>query len=417
MPNFLTLIAAAQLGTVHFAPQPALTLVVHPGEQIALCGDSITEQRQYSRIIETYLRACEPGLNVDFRQFGWSGETWTGFLARLDQDVLRFKPTLALTVYGMNDHGYAAINPAIDDAYTANTQAGVLRFKKAGSRVVICSPNSIGKVPSWAGKATVPEMNTHLTRLARICQNVAAENHVGFIDNNAVMFNTAQHAKEKFGPGYCLEGGDGVHPDWAGHMVMAYGLLKGLGFKGDLGAIYVSLKGNGTAKGENGHRVISVKKGVVTVVSSRFPFYIPVGDAASNHTMASAVALVPFQRDLNRFRLVLNGATKPYYRVAWGNTAHLYSRSQMAKGINLAEEFPVNPLTNPFVELDHAVAAKQAFETIQIKTLFRSVSGKDELDWMSHESELMRDQLIYAIKQRQQPVTHTISITVASSKR
>ena len=416
MPNFLTLIAVAQLGNVHVAPQPDFATVVRPGEQIALCGDSITEQRQYSRIIETYLRACEPGLKVDFRQFGWSGETWTGFLARLDQDVLRFKPTLALTVYGMNDHGYVAINPAIDDTYTANTQAGVQKFKKAGARVVICSPNSIGKVPSWAGKGTVPEMNAHLTRLATICKSVAAENHVGFIDNNALMFSTARRAQAKFGPGYCLEGGDGVHPDWAGHMVMAYGLLKGLGFTGDLGAIYVNLKGNGTAVGMSGHRVISVKNGMVTVVSSRFPFYVPSGDLASNHTMASAAALVPFQKDLNQFRLILKGAKKASYRVAWGTTTHIYSGTQLSKGINLPQEFPVNPLTDPFLALDHAVAAKQAFETVQIKTLFRSVSGKDELEWMSHETELMRDQLVYAIKQRQQPVTHTISITAVPSK-
>ena len=44
------------------------------GDRLAICGDSITEQKMYSRIMETYLTVCAPELNVSVRQYGWSGE-------------------------------------------------------------------------------------------------------------------------------------------------------------------------------------------------------------------------------------------------------------------------------------------------------------------------------------------------------
>ena len=81
-------------------------LVLKPGDRLAICGDSITEQKMYSRIMETYLTVCAPELAITVRQYGWGGETAPGFLRRMTNDCLRFKPTIATTCYGMNDHGY-----------------------------------------------------------------------------------------------------------------------------------------------------------------------------------------------------------------------------------------------------------------------------------------------------------------------
>jgi hypothetical protein len=50
-------------------PQPR-GLALRQGDRLAICGDSITEQRMYSRIIETYLTVALPELNISTRQFG-----------------------------------------------------------------------------------------------------------------------------------------------------------------------------------------------------------------------------------------------------------------------------------------------------------------------------------------------------------
>src|SRR5260370_40087665 len=55
-------------------------MTLKTGDRLAICGDSITEQRMYSRIIEDYLAMCAPELNVSVRQYGWSGEKAAGFL-------------------------------------------------------------------------------------------------------------------------------------------------------------------------------------------------------------------------------------------------------------------------------------------------------------------------------------------------
>ena len=55
------------------APKPS-GLALKKGDRLAICGDSITEQKMYSRIMEDYLTMCVPELKITVRQFGWSGE-------------------------------------------------------------------------------------------------------------------------------------------------------------------------------------------------------------------------------------------------------------------------------------------------------------------------------------------------------
>src|SRR5271170_4194641 len=117
------------------APQPQGP-VLRRGDRLAICGDSITEQRMYSRIIETYLTVALPELHISTRQYGWSGEQASGFLERMTNDVLRFHPTVATTCYGMNDHHYRAYEPATGAAYASNMTDIVLAFKGAGTRVI-----------------------------------------------------------------------------------------------------------------------------------------------------------------------------------------------------------------------------------------------------------------------------------------
>src|ERR1700685_4219908 len=87
------------------APKP-MKHFLRENDRLAICGDSITEQRMYSRIMETYLTVAMPELHIKTRQYGWSGEQAEGFLHRMTNDVLRFYPTIATTCYGMNDHHY-----------------------------------------------------------------------------------------------------------------------------------------------------------------------------------------------------------------------------------------------------------------------------------------------------------------------
>src|SRR5215467_7149947 len=130
-------------GLEKFKPLPAPKtshLVLKEGDRLAICGDSITEQKMYSRIMEDYLTMCVPELGISVRQYGWGGERAPGFLARMTNDCLRFKPTIATTCYGMNDHEYRTYEDRIGKTYEENSLAIVEAFKASGARVVQGSP-------------------------------------------------------------------------------------------------------------------------------------------------------------------------------------------------------------------------------------------------------------------------------------
>jgi hypothetical protein len=98
------------------------------------------------------------------------------------------------------------------------------------------------------------------------------------------------------------------------------------------------------------------------------------------------------------------------YQVTWGAETKTFSAEQLAAGINLAEAFPCNPFCGAFARVDAAVAAKQAYETKQIKELFRQPEARDNMEAVAERTERERAPLAAAIATACQPVTHTLRI-------
>src|SRR5712671_6651311 len=170
---------------------PVTGLYLKEGDRLAICGDSITEQRMYSRIIEDYVTMCAPELDVTVRQYGWSGERAPGFLARMTNDCLRFKPTVATTCYGMNDHEYRPYEERIGRTYRENSLAIVEAFKANGVRVIQGSAGCVGKKPGWsqATNDTVDALNQNLCKLRNIGIEIAQKEKAGFADVFWPMLN------------------------------------------------------------------------------------------------------------------------------------------------------------------------------------------------------------------------------------
>jgi lysophospholipase L1-like esterase len=394
------------------APKPEGP-VLRQNDRLAICGDSITEQRMYSRIIETYLTVALPELNISTRQYGWSGEQASGFLHRMTNDVLRFQPTVATTCYGMNDFHYRPYELSIGQVYASNMTDVVLAFQDIGARVVVGSPGCMGfNIPPWGSfvKGTFLERNTSLCMLRDIDINIADATHTGFADIFWDMYLAQYEARQRFGTNYTLAGKDSVHPGWAGHLIMAYALLKGLDVPGDIGTFTVDLRAN-KATVSPGHQLISFKDGALTISSSRYPF-CATGNASDPNSIRSGMGLVPFNQDLNRLMLIVKGATAKWYEVTWGPTSHTYSAEQLENGVNLAADFDTNPFSEAFAAVDQAVAKKQEFETGQIKQQFHGDAGKADMEKTvtETEAEAARAPLVAAIKTAFVPVTHTITL-------
>jgi len=344
------------------------------------------------------------------RQFGWSGETAEGFLRRMTNDCLRFHPTIATLCYGMNDHGYGVYKEDIAQWYQRNYDAVVRSLNGHGARVVLGSPGCVGRVPVWSQHQGTPveELNLNLCRLRNVDIQIAAQENVRFADVFWPMLTAGFAAREQFGADFAISGKDGVHPDWAGHLVMAYAFLKALGLPGDIGTYTVDLASNQVAV-TAGHAVDSFTNGVLTITSTRYPF-CAAGAGDKDNSIRAGMALVPFNQELNRLLLVVKNGAATNYAVTWGNETRVYSAARLAAGVNLAADFAVNPFSDAFAKVDAAVWAKQNYETVQIKNLFYTPAAKADPDGIAALSDKVRQPLADAIAAAFVPVTHVIRI-------
>lgn len=408
-------------------------LILKKGDRLAICGDSITEQKMYSRLIEDYLTMCVPQLEISVRQYGWSGEKVPGFLARMTNDCLRFQPTVATTAYGMNDFEYRPYENRIGEAYETNSFKMVESFKAHGVRVILGAPSDVSKMPFWVKSAsgTVDDLDLSLCQLRNIDIQLAEKEKVGFADVFWPMLVANFEGQQCYGTNYAIPGNDGVHPHWAGHILMAYAYLKAMGLDGNIGTFTVDLKKN-RIKVSKGHRVVSVKPGDYEIESSRYSFCpcVPEGLAAasypvcgqdnldSDNSLRSGMTFVPFNQELNRLTLIVKYGSASQYQITWGDESRVFSAEQLAKGINLAAEFTDSPFSPAFAKVDAAVAAKQAFETKEMKDMFRDtgvahpkmVQIAAHTDQIVGETEKEHDSLVAAVHAAFVPVTYEIRI-------
>jgi lysophospholipase L1-like esterase len=413
---------AMVLGSCVISSQNAFSqqLILKKGDRVAIVGDSITEQKQYSKFMELYLLACVPELDLTMYQFGWSGERAPGFANRMENDFVGWKATVVTTCFGMNDGSYRLYSDAIGKRYEDGTRRIQERCKAMGARMIVGGP---GPVDTTAWRANEPNAdqyyNKNLGKLSEIAAAIAKENGFVYGDLHSQMMKIMADAKAGLGKDYPVCGRDGVHPGPNGHLVMAYAYLKAMGLDGNIGTITMDLNGKTTAT--DGHKVVSSNGQTVTIESTRYPFCFTGKEKDPNGTV-SILPYVSFNKDLNRYKLVVTNLSKSNADVTWGKATKTFTKSELEAGINLAEEFLDNPFSASFAALDRVVAAKQSRETNTIKrtitnfrTLLRDFSGDKEL---AHALDVIRTKLfeqnvLDAAKARAavKPVTHTIKIT------
>lgn len=366
-----------------FGQAPPRKAELKKGVRLAIVGDSITEQKLYSRFLADYLTACHPELDPHVFQFGWGGETAGGFLARMDNDLMPFKPDVVTLCYGMNDGGYGAFNDAIGKRYEAPLAEIVKKLKAAGVAVVVGSPGAVddyffGRTEDE--KEVTPGSKTYnptLAKLRDLAKRTADAAEVPFANVHDAMTDAMRKAQAegKLGKLYHVCGGDGVHPDANGQLVMAFAFLRALKVDGNLGSVTVDF--NGTSTAADGHRVMKAEGGKVTVESSRLPFGF-TGDAKQTFGTRSIAPFLPFNEEFNRFTLTVKNAPSAKLKVTWGSESKTFAKADLEKGINLAAEFQNHPLLPPFLKVDAAVANQQNFQTTMIKSIItnqREIAG------------------------------------------
>lgn len=415
-------LTASGPGVAAADPQPEV-------RRVAIVGDSITENGLYSRYVEAYLVACCPETKAVVFQFGWKGEKAGGFEPRMERDMLWFEPDVVLLCFGMNDGRYAALTPEVERQYAEPMQRIVSALKARGTELVIGGPGAVDTryFRSPHGRTVTADVyNGTLGRFSAIASELAVASGGKYADLHRVMVEAMTRAKQARGMDYEVYGRDGVHPSANGHLVMAYAFLKAMGVSGDIGTIRVAMN-DGDADATAGHKVLSTAGGSVELESVRYPFCF-AGKPSDPTGAVGMLPFIPFNQELNRLVLKVDGLTWDRAKVTWGTASRVFSRADLEAGVNLAAEFVEgNPFSKPFAQVQSAIASKQQFETFLVKNWITRVpalakslgddtADNEKLRHITAELVAVWEALRAAAVAAVVPVRHTIVIEQAETE-
>ena len=313
------------------------------GDRLVFLGDSITEQRIYTRYVMDYFALRYPGVAISFRNAGWGGDYAAGGLARLSRDVLSVKPTAVSICYGMNDGGYRAFDQGYYDRSMAAMSGLVSELKKAGVMVVLLTPGCVDTDRNPALKGDKWTYNETLDKFGKGIKELAAKEHLPFFDLHSLMLDVQTKAKTD-SPHYTMIP-DAVHPQPPGHAVMAYGLLKALGCDAPASSLVIDAAKPAATPDRCRVMDLKVTNSVVsfTRTDEALPTYFdPEVSAVTNY--------FPLHEDLNQYRFQVTGLKAGNWKLTVeGLEVGTFTNTVLAAGVNLG------PLPGPWQDLGKKV--------------------------------------------------------------
>jgi hypothetical protein len=351
MKTLILLVSSFCLGLVLRADDdPSL---LKSQDRIAICGDG-TADPAFSAYIETYLQMSSPIRGVYLQDFSWSAPTAAGFLARLNTDLLPYKPNVVLTQFGLGEAGDKPMDDATSAAYRQAQTDLVEALKKSGVRqIVVGSPRCVDSSIYHNDPAKAAVANQARSAQADIDKDVAAKEGVVYADVFGSTLAAMTKAKALYGDKYVFENGQASSPS---NLVVAYAFLKALGCSGDVGWVTVNDLG-GNIQCSPG-QWLNYGNNTLTIETSLFPFYYsrwgaPVPDIRK---------CFPFDDELNRYILTVKNVHCAHVKVTWGYESHDFSAQDLAAGINLPKEFSNTPFSSLFNIVTHSVYDRQQQE-------------------------------------------------------
>ena len=310
------------------------------GDRVVFYGDSITQDGQYARLVETFVATRFPEWTVAFHNAGVGGDKVSGGSAgpidvRLERDVIAHKPTVVTIMLGMNDGGYRASDPGAYQAYTDGYRKIVTRLKEAlpGVRLVLLQPSAYDDVtrpPSF------PEgYNGVLKKYGAFVQELGREHGATVVDLNAPLV-AALEKLNRANPALARQlVPDRIHPGGAGHLVLGAALLRA--WNAPATVTRVEIDGN-TA------RLLRAENSEVTGLAAKGPYLewtqndnvlpLPINfkDAEVELAEMAGAGL----EALDQQALKITGLTGRCELLIDGSVVGKFTGAEMAAGVNLA---------------------------------------------------------------------------------
>lgn len=302
-------------------------------DRIVFLGNSITEGGHYHSYIWLYYMTHFPNLPLRMYNGGIGGDCVSHMVYRFDSDIKIKKPTYLICSFGMNDSGFDGYNKPGYDKYAnqqveyAHTefeklQRQILADKKIKSVVLLGSPPYDENV-KLKGVEALHGKNETIKRIIEMQAEVAQKRGWGFVNFNTVMCGLNKQIQLSDSTAtFC--GGDRIHPDKDGHMVMAYLFLKAQGLAGQEIA---SFQINAT------NRKISFR-----YLSRSLPFPIDtIPRWGTKGTARDAIRQIPFMQEMNQEIMKVTDLHGIFRVTIDGIEIGCWSGDELSKGVNLAE--------------------------------------------------------------------------------
>ncbi len=211
---------------------------IRPNSTLLMIGDSITDCGRawpvansvsgllgngYVALVHALLSAACPAQNILIRNAGISGNTVRDLAARWDPDVLDAKPDWLSIMIGINDVWRYFTNPLQPemhvplDEYAATLERLVSATRPQLEGLVLMAPYYIES-------NRAEPMRAKMDHYGEAVRQIAARHQAVFVDSQAAFDRVLTAI-----PPLALAS-DGVHPNLAGHMILARAFLKAVDF-------------------------------------------------------------------------------------------------------------------------------------------------------------------------------------------
>lgn len=381
------------------------------GDRVLFLGDSITEQYEYSTMIELYLTSRFPQWNLLFLNAGIGGDTSTGGSHRFAEHVLAEHPTALTIDFGMNDGGYGNFDPNRQAAFLRDTEAMLEAAKKADIRVALISPNAVDI-------RAQPTLKTYLETQKRFyapLKELAAKYQVPFVDQYAVTRAVLEKIHASNSPDV-HPFPDGVHTSGQGGLLMAHIILVGLHAPALVSSVRLDASsGEATTKG---CKASKIERGATGVSFERLDDALPM---PLSRDWLPILPYIDHLKDLNWYGLeIANLPAGKYDVLIDGQRVATHTHTELAAGVNLG-----NVTTGPIYDQGQALIGAVKAKNNLVHQRFRNVLMFQAPDWLAdvaaerkpRELTRRREQIetlqknVYRLAQ---PTSHRFEVKAAS---
>lgn len=324
------------------------------GDTVVFFGDSLTHGGLYLKYVTDFYRTRYPGRRIRFVNSGIGGDTAGGAMKRIPEDIAEYDPTWVVFHFGMNDVGRGAYNDESSPEtlksragayadYCRNLDALVGKVAEAATRAkfiymtpTIYDDTAIPEIPPDAtGWAVVNQKgcSVALSMMAGHVLSKAERDKAIGVDLHTPLQNCLMKRRAAGDRHFMLTRWDRVHPEEAGHAIMAWAFLKAQGVDPVVSDVAVDAATLSATRSDNAvvSDVGECDGGIAfTVLERALPFPI---DAKAELFAGE----FDFADSLNREMLSVTGLAPGGYALSIdGRPVGEWTAEELAQGVNLS---------------------------------------------------------------------------------